>query len=95
MTILSTLLLADGHGHMGDWGGGWMWLWGTLMMVALVTLIGFAVWTLARGQSQTPVGGGHANAEPTASARTILAERYARGEISRDEYREKLEDLER
>jgi uncharacterized membrane protein len=30
----------------------------------------------------------------TARAAQILAERYARGEISRDEYRERLDDLE-
>jgi uncharacterized membrane protein len=30
----------------------------------------------------------------TARAEQILAERYARGEISRDEYRERLDDLE-
>ncbi len=76
--------------HHGAWGGGWMWLWGTLMMVAFVALVGFVVWALARAQRPDQPD---RRGDPTARAREILAERYARGEISSEEYREKSGEL--
>lgn len=80
---------ADGwDGHM-RWGGGWwMLVWGTLMMVGIVVLIVWLVRTTAGGGSAgTPVE------DPLASARGILGERYARGELSTEEYRERLNEL--
>ena len=63
-------------------GGGWPWLWGPL----LLALVAAAIWLVVRGR-------GPAMRSSTARAEQILAERYARGEISRDEYRERLDDL--
>ena len=91
MDTYTTALLADSHGwdgHMG-WGGGWwMLIWGTLMMAGLAVLI---VWlvrtTVVGGSAETPVE------DPLASARRILGERYARDELSTEEYRERLEEL--
>jgi hypothetical protein len=34
--------------HMRGWDGGWMWLWGTLMMLTWVAVIGVAVWLILR-----------------------------------------------
>ncbi len=86
-----TSILADTHNwnHMGDWDAGWMWVWGTLMMLGFVALI---VW-LARSATQ-------ASQPPSApdtntSARGILAERFAKGELETDEYRERLAELDR
>lgn len=73
----------DGWGHMDGWGGGWMWLWGSLMMLSWVAIIGAAVWFLGRSRNET---------RPS-RAREVLDERYARGELSTDEYRERLEHL--
>jgi len=70
-------------GHMRGWGGGWMWLWGTLMMLTWVGLIAVAVWLVARS-----LGGTRPN-----RAREILDERYARGELTTEEYRERLDGL--
>lgn len=72
-----------GWGHMRGWGGGWMWLWGTLMMLTWVALIAAAVWLVARS-----VG----DRRPS-RAREILDERYARGELTTDEYHERLDAL--
>jgi putative membrane protein len=64
-------------------GGGWPWLWGPLLLALCATTI----WLLVRGR-------GSADRSNTTLAEQILAERYARGEISRDEYRERRADLE-
>jgi putative membrane protein len=63
-------------------GGEWPWLWGPFMLA----LVAAAIWLVARGR-------GSARHASTTRAEQILAERYARGEISRDEYRERLDDL--
>jgi putative membrane protein len=87
--------LAAYYGHMMDgWdGGAWAWFGGTLMMLAFVALIGVVIWAIVRGQPRDISGRTTANGDATASARTILAERFARGEISQEEYRQKLETL--
>lgn len=39
----------DGWGHMGgDGWSGWMWLWGTLMMLLWIAVIGAAAWLIVR-----------------------------------------------
>lgn len=82
---LATVLGDRGDwGHM--WGGGWMWLWGTLMMLFWVAVIGLAVYWTVRAV-QGPRGTGSNRAEE------ILAERYARGELTTEEYRERMEAL--
>jgi len=80
--------------NTGD-GMGWWMLWGGLMMVlfwgAIIALVVWAVQSLGRGD------GGHAQSEATSPARTpleIAKERYARGEISRDEFEQMKRDLE-
>lgn len=40
-------------GHMDGWGGGWMWLSGTLMMLSWVVAIAAAVWLLSRSRDGT------------------------------------------
>lgn len=75
-------------GHMWDdhmWGGGWMWIW-PLLMVAMVVAVGVAVWLATRA-------GRPADRDGTGRAREVLAERYARGELSTEEYHERLEHL--
>ena len=84
----STMVIADvhGRGHVGGWGGGRMWLWGTLMVLFWVAIIAGVVWLVSRGRTGT--------AGTTSSrARDILDERYAQGELSTEEYLERLEQL--
>lgn len=75
-----------GWGHMGDWGAGWMWLWGTVMMIGFAFLI---VWLVRTGSGSA----GPTPPEPAERAREILAERYANGELSTEEYRERVGEL--
>jgi putative membrane protein len=77
----------DGFGHMDGWGGGWMWVWGTLMTFATVLAIVWLVRIVA-GRSEGPN-----TPSDMQRARSILAERYARGELTTEEYRERLEQL--
>jgi putative membrane protein len=82
---------SHGWGHMDGWGGGWMW-WGLAMMVILTLIFAaLAVW-LIRSLNLGP-GRAEVGPHPGARAREILAERYARGELTTDEYRERLEQL--
>jgi len=61
-----------------------MWLWATLMMTVWVALIAGVVWAVARRPEQRRA---HRPVGPRRSWR------YARGEISLDEYRERLDAL--
>ncbi|WP_331772428.1 hypothetical protein OG948_53900 (plasmid) [Embleya sp. NBC_00888] len=75
-------------GHM-DEDNGWMWVWGSLLMLLLIAVIVAVVWLLARGPSL-----GHRASESRGSSATeVLALRYARGEIDTQEYRERLAAL--
>lgn len=83
-------------GHWGAWGGlGWI---GLLINLALILVVGgglvaLTVWALRRiffhGRSWTagPVEG------PKEDPKAILKARYARGEITREEYLQMLRDL--
>ena len=90
MAQLGGVLADAGDGHHG-WGGGWTWLWGPIMMFAVVGLGAFAFWGMARSARDRPHP--FARPSPMTKAREILAERYARGEIETNEYHEKLRDL--
>lgn len=74
--------------HMNGWGGGWMWLWGVAMMAGFVALI---VW-LARASSGAS-GPNVPPRDPTDRAKEILAERFAKGELTTEEYRERVSSL--
>lgn len=79
---LGILAHADGFHHHG---GGWMWLWWPLGILALAAITAVVTWAIARwlrDEARRP------------QARQILDERYARGEISTEEYRERLRELE-
>ena len=67
-------------GNMG-WMGPWMALWWIVGLAVLILLI----WTVARA------GGSSARAEDTPEG--VLKRRYARGEIDREDYERRLEDL--
>lgn len=63
---------------------GWLWIWPVLILIGLV-LLGYLVFRLAQRRS----GPG----TQRASAREILDQRYARGEIDEEEYRRRREGL--
>lgn len=66
---------------------GWMWIWPVLMLVGL-TLVVYGVVRLAQGWSPVPGG-----VDPASSARQILDERFALGEIDEGDYRRRREQL--
>lgn len=88
MTAYSLITLADypgyGPGHWG--GGGFMWIWGPIMGLLWIALIAGAAWFLIRNFRPRERSG-------IERAREILAERYARGEVSSEEYRERLDQM--
>jgi putative membrane protein len=87
MSVLSMVLAQHwDHDDMMGGGGSW-WLWGTIMMILVLAGIGLVVWLIVRSvQSEGVRRGGQ-------SARDILNERYARGEIDTEEYEERLSKL--
>ncbi len=85
-TLVQVFADTDGWSHMDGWGGGWMWLWGTMMMFSWVAVIAGAVWLFGRGRDQSAGAG-------ATRASDILEERYALGDLSTDEYRERLDQL--
>ena len=76
-------------GGMG--GMGMMWIFGLLVLVGVVTLVVVLVRVLSdrsRDSGRTRTGAA------TDRGREILEERYARGELSTEEYRDRLRVLE-
>ncbi|NJO32047.1 MAG: hypothetical protein HC869_01855 [Rhodospirillales bacterium] len=78
---------------MQDWGFGWGWgggmFWGPLFMIAGPVLLIVLLVLLVRW-----VGDSRENPmERIRSAREILDERFAKGEIQRDEYEERRKAL--
>jgi putative membrane protein len=75
------------HDWMG-WGWGGMWL-GPLFMIVLLTLLIAGIVGLVRWIG----GGGSDGGSRVRTARDILDERYARGEIDREEYQRRRDDI--
>ncbi len=88
-TAMSVLADSGNWGHMDGWGGGWMWLWSLPMMGLFVA---FFVWLVRSSVGSTPPSG-PAPRDPDEHAREILADRYARGDLTTDEYRERVDAL--
>lgn len=69
----------EGHGFFG---GGLMWLF----WIVLIVLVVWGLSSMAGGSAPRSGGGGK-------TALDILKERYARGDIDRDEFEQKKRDL--
>ena len=75
-------------------GAGWMWLFWLLLVLGLVLLVVVAVRAVGGGGTRPTGDRPDAGAPPGRSrAREVLDERYARGEITTEEYRERLAAL--
>jgi putative membrane protein len=88
VTVLTTASAAaqtyGDHPHMGAWGWGGM-IFGPIMMIVFIALIVAAVVLVIRWTGL----GGSAVAGGAKKARHILDERFARGEIDKDDYEER------
>ena len=79
-----------------DYGGGmgWMWLFWLLLIIGVVLLVLAAVRVLGGGVTRPPSDQRDAGSPRARSrARELLDERYARGDITTEEYRERLAAL--
>jgi putative membrane protein len=64
----------------------WMWAWPGLLLVGVVVLGAVAYGLLRGGRAEGASPG-------RATAREILDERYARGELDGEEYRQRVDGL--
>ncbi|QGY45805.1 SHOCT domain-containing protein [Maribellus comscasis] len=73
--------MMNGFGGHG-WGMGWWWIIGLIIIIAIV-------WMVVKGMNQNNSPG----QSPGKSALDILKERYAKGEIDKQEFEERKKDL--
>ena len=84
-TLANNLVLLN---HDGPWGDNQYWWIGRLIMfLFFIVLIALLFWFMRRN------AWGHREPTPIERAQGILAERYARGEIDGEEYRERMSQL--
>ena len=85
MTALNLLQLAAIHAFADDGPGEWWWLWRMLIFLIWIAVIALVARWIIRGRRR--------ELSPVDRARGILAERYARGEIDAEEYRQRSDQL--
>lgn len=83
---ITTLPIASVNHDGGPWAGEWWWVWRLTMFLILIAIVVLTIWLTRRWSYRPELSG-------VERARAILAERYARGEIDGDEYRERLSQL--
>ena len=77
------------HWGMMGWGNGGFWPFGMIIwLIIILAIIAFVGWAVSARSSRTRYEG--ANSTP---ALDVLEQRYARGEIGRDEYLQKKSDI--
>ncbi len=82
-----------GCGWMGGFGPAGAIISGIIGLVVIIAIIVLVVWAVRRlsaGAAVSRVAGGVVN-----GPREILQQRYARGEITREQYQQIIEDLNR
>ena len=78
-------------------GFGWMWLFGLLIIVGVALLVVVVVRAVGGGITRdgpAAPGSGPSAGSASSAARRVLDERYARGELSTEEYQERIRTLE-
>ena len=86
-----------GYGY--DSGGGWMWGFGGWLMLGTLALVGLVIWwavSVANRPHYSPIAQGHLSSGDVAGqdrTRQLLDDRYAKGELSTEEYTERLRVL--
>ena len=93
------IIVSTVWGGISGWQGtGWGMMsgfgWGGLMGIGMLVFWGLVIWgvvLLVRGLASA--GGGGESSRQDGSALEILKQRYARGEIGKEEFEEKKKDL--
>ncbi len=85
---------------MGGYGSGmgWSWMFWLLLIVGVLLLAGLGIWFFSAGgrrggSAGSPDAGGTGLAGRGGAPREILDERFARGELTAEEYQERLKVL--
>jgi putative membrane protein len=85
-----------GYGYGPGWGmmGNWGWGYGSVHMIVWIVIIAAGVLLCGWAMRSVCMPGMHYHAMPSRSpGLDVLEERYARGEINRDEYLQKKKDI--
>lgn len=75
------------------WDMGWMWLFGPLTLVGIVLLVLLAVRLFSGGTGRGGGSGAPGPLQGKSRARQILDERFAKGELTAEQYREQVQVL--
>jgi putative membrane protein len=82
-----------GPGWMGGWGGGYGFGYGLIhMAVSVAVVVGMVLLVIWAVRTMSGAGP-HALHQRRSSGLDVLEERYARGEVNRDEYLQKKKDI--
>lgn len=73
---------------MYDWGYGGYDMWGFIVMVFMMALVAVGIVLVVRYLSQ-----GNGTPRPSQSALDVLKMRYAKGELSKDEFEKMKKDI--
>ena len=77
------------HWGMMGWGNGGFWPFGMIIwLIIIVAVIALVSWSVSARSSR-----GRDQGVVSSSALDVLEQRYARGEIGRDEYLQKKNDI--
>jgi putative membrane protein len=82
----------DASGGMMEGMGGFMWFWAAFSVVVLALIVAGVIW-LARTLTAS-IGPGQQSGDRAGAARAELDARYARGELTREEYLQRRADIE-
>lgn len=88
------------YGHMGNWGYGMMGLGFGLGWIFQILFWALIIWLIvslvrSRGGSCCGMGwGGHGGSQKEDNALEILKKRYAKGELSKEEFERMKKELE-
>jgi putative membrane protein len=86
-------IMGDPYDHMDGWGVGW-WIWMPIMMVLVWGgIIAVIVWAVSRLAGDREKRGGDQRKLEGPSPLDIAKERYARGEITREQFEQLRHDL--
>jgi len=95
-TIAALAQMGGGYDdHMG-WDDGSSWAMVAVMTIVVLAIVGGIVWAIVFASRSAHPGGRHGptpSSPPPPTARLLLDERYARGEIDTEEYQERRSNL--